>query len=323
MYHERFVSTPVEGAPCQHASSLVALQNGDLLCAWFIATREKNADQAIYLSRLRRGQAVWEPMHRLLDSERALGNPVLYQHADGRLWLFYVEMVLPRDWEKCRLHAICSGDDGATWSPPRTLVDFLGYMPRNHPLLLRDGSVVLPLYDERQGRSVFLISRDAGETWELGGDIITEPGNEQAALAQLGDGSLIAFMRTRGAPGLVWQARSPNGGWDWCPAVQTPFPNCDTGIDVVRLPNGHLILAFNDSPLQRTPLSVALSTDEGASWCAVAHLETGPEDFDYPSLAVDQAGLVQVTYSYRPERRIKHVTFDEAWIRAHAVRNQA
>jgi len=83
------------------------------------------------------------------------------------------------------------------------------------------------------------------------------------------------------------------------------------------------VLAFNDSEMRRTPLSVALSTDEGASWCAVAHLETGPEDLDYPSLAVDQAGIVQVSYSYRPGRCIKHVAFDEAWIRANAVRDHA
>jgi predicted neuraminidase len=142
-------------------------------------------------------------------------------------------------------------------------------------------------------------------------------------LAQVGDGSVLAFMRTRDAPGRIWQSRSHNGGWDWSPAVQTPFPNCDAATDVVRLPNGHLVLAFNDSGLQRTPLSVALSTDEGVSWCAVAHLETGPEDFDYPSLAVDRAGLVQVTYSYRPGRCMKHVTIDEAWIRANAVRQHA
>jgi predicted neuraminidase len=323
MFQERFVSTPVLNAPCQHASSLVALQNGDLVCAWFVATMEKNADQAIFFSRLGRGEAAWKPMTRLLESERALGNPVLYQHTDGCLWLIYVEMVLPRDWEKCRLHAMYSDDGGTTWSDRRTLVEFLGYMPRNHPLLLRDGSVILPLYDEHKGRSVFLISRDDGETWELGGDIISDPGNEQAALVQVHDGSLLAFMRTRDAPGRIWQSSSRNSGWDWSPPVQTAFPNCDAGIDVVRLPNGHLVLGFNDSGLERTPLSVALSTDEGVSWCAVAHLETGPQDFDYPSFAIDHAGLVQVTYSYRPEHRIKHVAFDEGWIRANAVRDHA
>jgi len=145
----------------------------------YVATREKNRIQAIYFSRLGPGQTAWAPMRRLLDSERALGNPVLYQHVDGCLWLIYVEMVLPRDWDKCRLHAIYSHDDGATWSERRTLVEFLGYMPRNHPLLLRDGSIVLPLYDEHKGRSVFLISRDDGETWELGGDIISTPGKNR------------------------------------------------------------------------------------------------------------------------------------------------
>jgi len=339
MYQARFVSTPVAGALCQHASSLIALQSGDLLCAWYVATEEKNPDEAIYLSRLRPGQMDWEPMRLLLSAERALGNPVLYQHVDGRLWLIYVEMVRPLDWEKCRIHAIYSNDDGDSWSEPRTLVDFLGLMPRNHPLCLRDGSIVLPLYDERKARSVFLISDDGGDTWQLGGDIISTPGNEQAALAQLDDGVLLACMRVRGTPRRILQSRSSNGGWDWSPAELTPFPNPDAGIDLIRLPNGHIVLAFNDSGLERRPLSLALSIDEGASWCAVAHLEVGdpqagataprviapvgPNAYDYPSLAVDRAGLLQISYSYRPERRIKHVSIDETWIRAHSVRNHA
>lgn len=320
MYEERYVSAPITGRPCQHASSVEELANGDLLCAWYVATAEKNPDQEILISRLLYGASAWEPPRSLVRGEHAQGNPVLYQHTDGRLWLIYAEMVLPLDWEKCCVHILFSSDGGQAWTARRTLVPFLGYVPRNHPLCLRDGSVVLPLYDERKGRSVFLISRDGGEIWELGGDIITAPGNEQAALAELDDGTLVAYMRTRDAPGYIWEAHSVDGGWNWSPAVPTRFPNCDSAVDLVRLPNGHLVLAFNDSGTSRTPLSLALSTDEGKTWDAVAHLEDGPDSYDYPSLVVDRRSLIHVTYSYRPNHCIKHVTLDETWILQNAAR---
>jgi len=321
MFHEQFVSAPIPNLPYSHASTLIELQNGDLLCAWYAATEEKTADQTIFLTRLPHGMNNWESPRALIGGKLAQGNPVLYQRADGQLWLIYVEMVLPLDWEKCRIHIVYSSDHGVTWGERRVLVEFLGYMPRNHPLCLRGGSIVLPLYDEHKGRSVFLISRDGGAIWELGGDIITRPGNEQAALAELSDGSLIAFMRTREAPAYIWESRSSDGGWNWSPSVRMPFPNPDAAVDVIHLANGHLVLAFNNSGIYRTPLSVALSTDDGKTWTAVANIETAEGDFDYPSMVVDQTGIIHITYSYQAHRCIKHVALDEAWILQNAARS--
>ncbi|NLE99667.1 MAG: exo-alpha-sialidase [Anaerolineales bacterium] len=317
MFKAQFVAGEISGLPYQHASSIIRLRNGDLLCAWYAATEEKNADQRIVLARLAAGLSDWSRPEMIVPGNLAQGNPVLYQHGDGRVWLIYVDMVLPENWEKCRVYILHSEDNGATWGDRRTLVEFLGYMPRNHPLCLSDGSVVLPLYDERQGRSVFLITSDGGETWELGGDIITEPGNEQATLAQLSDGSLVAFMRTRRPDGYIWQARSFNGGWHWTPAVETAFPNPDADTELIQLSNGHLLLVFNNSGSLRTPLSVALSTDEASSWSTIAHLETEPGQYDYPSAVVGVNGLVHLTYSWHNHERIKHIAFDEAWVLEH------
>ena len=314
MYAAEFIAGEIPGLPYQHASSIIRLQNGDLLCAWYAATEEKKADQRIVLARRPSGASTWSPPQMIIGGDLAQGNPVLYQHTDGRVWLIYVDMVLPEDWDKCRLYIVYSDDNGATWGGREIVAGFLGLMPRNHPLGLFDGSVVMPLYDECKGRSVFLISHDGGDIWELGGDIITEPGNEQATLVQLSDGSLLACMRTRRPDGYIWQSRSTNGGWDWAPAIEMAFPNPDADTELIQLPNKHLLLVFNNSGTLRTPLSVALSTDEGSTWSTLAHLETEPGQYDYPSATVDPDGTIHLTYSWREHERIKHVTFDENWV---------
>ena len=63
-----------------------------------------------------------------------------------------------------------------------------------------------------------------------------------------------------------------------------------------------------------TGRGVALSTDEGSTWSTLAHLETEPGQYDYPSATVDPDGTIHLTYSWREHERIKHVTFDENWV---------
>jgi hypothetical protein len=51
------------------------------------------------------------------------------------------------------------------------------------------------------------------------------------------------------------------------------FKNPDAGISARRLKNGYVILVFNNQDNSRTPLHIALSTDEGRSWSDPLRLE--------------------------------------------------
>jgi hypothetical protein len=73
-----------------HAANLIALSNGDLLCAWFGGTQEGIPDISIYLSRLAAGSEYLEQPVRLSeDASRSEQNPVLFEAPDGKLWLIY------------------------------------------------------------------------------------------------------------------------------------------------------------------------------------------------------------------------------------------
>ena len=66
-----------------HASNLVELKNGDLLCVWFAGLSEGSLDIKIAMSRLAKDSDHWsEPVLVTDDYERSEQNPVSYTHLD-------------------------------------------------------------------------------------------------------------------------------------------------------------------------------------------------------------------------------------------------
>ena len=309
---------PSPKLPSNHASTLAVMPNGDLLCAWYAGRFEGSRDVKIYASRLeaKNGHATgaWSSPEVIADTpDRSDGNPVLFVDQRGQLQLFFVT-IHGLDWKWAKIKVQTSPDRGLTWGPTTILRNRRGWMTRNHPLELNDGSLLLPLYNEVRMRSVFMLSNDAGASWQPAGEIRTRPGNLQPAVVQLADGTLLSLMRCRHKAGRIWQATSPDHGRTWSPAAATALPNPDAGIDLARLPNGHLVLAFNNSPTQRTPLSMALSEDDGRTWPFVRDLETDPGEYSYPSLAVTPGGVIHLTYTWK-RKSIKHALLTEDWIK--------
>jgi len=242
-YQAELIFTPTERYPSSHASTIVELGNGDLLCAWYAGRQEGAQDVAVWYSRKAPGSDLWtRPAILADDPNHPEGNPVLFEDPNGRVWLFYVTMYDEgvEAWDRCKVKCKWSDDKGQTWSETRTLRDELGWMTRNKPIVLDNGDWLLPIYDERVWTSGVMISSDNGRTWFASDEIKAGPGNIQPTLAQLGDGSILALMRRGGPPERIWQSRSYDLGRTWSDPVVTDLPNPNAATDVVRLANGHL-----------------------------------------------------------------------------------
>jgi predicted neuraminidase len=315
-FEARFLTEPDPRSPYGDASTVVELLNGDLLAAWQAGSRAGAPDLALFSARLVRGMSHWTAPRVIQDTPgRAEGNPVLFLDPYGTLWLFWVTM-MGEGWDSCILRAKTSGDQGHSWDPPGYVHDRPGWMPRNRPAILRSGEIVLPLYDQRDAHSFMLVSSDSAH-WEPRGELRSPSGLIQPAVVELRDGSVAAYLR-RGPQDpqrRLWRSRSGDRGNTWSVPERTALPNPDSAADVVRLANGHLVIAFNNSATERTPLTVALSLDEGRNWRYVRDVESGPGDYSSPTLIQARAGELHLTYSWQRER-IKHATFAEAWIRA-------
>jgi predicted neuraminidase len=306
-----------------HASTLVNLENGDILAAWFGGSWEGNPDVAIWMAR-RTIQGWQKPFVVSATWASPLWNPILFRHPSGRVLLFYKEGKTIPQWRTVIKY---SDDGGKTFSDPRQLVSGQAAdrgPSRNKVILLSNGSIAAPGSTEPEGIELWDcfvdISRDGGETWELGPFIpirrldkrVSHPvydkrlcfgrGLIQPTLWESQPGYIHALMRSTSA--AIFRSDSSDGGKTWCCAYNTGLPNNNSGIDLVKLPSGDLVLAYNPVPWDwgpRTPLILSCSDDNGETWKQIFTLEDTQGEYSYPAIICDGKDIL-LTYTWHRER---------------------
>lgn len=190
----------------------------------------------------------------------------------------------------------------------------LGWMPRAHPFIRSDGTVIIPLSNENFNIAVMAMTSDSGETWKLS-QPVPEAGLTQPTLVEFPDGRISAFFRNGDARRRIKRSDSRDGGMTWSEVTVTTLPHPGAGIEAIRLKNGHLAMVYNDKEVDpRDRLAISISTDEGATWQWTRRIIDEPNArFDYPSVIQARDGSLHVTFSDKLAT-IKHVRFNEEWI---------
>lgn len=193
----------------------------------------------------------------------------------------------------------------------------LGWQPRCKPTVLPSGRILLPLYSDTFSFSLMAISDDDGNTWRASQPLIGF-GAIQPSVLRRDNGTLVAYMRENGVTRHVRVCESNDDGETWGPVGVSELPNPGSGLDAVRLQNGHWVLVYNDTFTGRSKLAVSLSTDEGRTWSHTRHLEdhaTG--QYHYPTVIQTRNSHIHTVYSYFVDggKSMKHAEFDERWIR--------
>ncbi len=296
--------------------TLAEFPDGRLFCAWSSGAREGDTHRVIAGSILLKGAQNWSEPRLLVNSPgKANANPVLYFDNHKVLWLFYQTTA---DGERAgRLNAITSRDGGYTWSQERALGEESGLVTGRKPLVLQDGTVLLPVYDTGRGSPRVLRSSDEWATWDLsepigGGSAVHAP-----ALLERADGSVLCYMGSGPDQRRVWTSVSSDGGQTWSRPAKRAIPNPNTPLDLLRLSSGNVVLALNAIPAGDDQLSLWLSTDDAASWTVFRIVENATRACE-PALIQGRDGLVHMTYVCL-NGNIKHVAVNEAWIWDHAL----
>jgi sialidase-1 len=195
-----------------------------------------------------------------------------------------------------------SDDEGQTWSEPHEITQGNDYWCTCHDrlFLTSRGRALLPMVT-KAGAFCWL-SDDDGQTWRMGkGPVPLHPeatGYAEPIIAETKDNKLKMWIRNKGKRFHVALSEDDGDSWqlhsDWGPNMR------NAPCMVRRIPDtGDLLIIWNNNQI-RTPLSCAISTDDGETWKHIKDIEPMTQwptrcIHSYPSLAFHN-GNAHITY---------------------------
>lgn len=258
----RATSTPFDREECYlpaltaqcHASNLLILDNGDLLCAWFGGSQEGKPDISIYLARLTQGFKTWSPAQKVtFDSTRSEQNPVLHQISASEIWLLYTSQNAG-DQDSAVVKQQVSNDHGHSWSQPKILFDEAGTFIRQPVVRASENNLVIPTFKCRtepgtrwvgnDDVSAVRLSSDEGKTWKEV-EIPSSYGAVHMQINQLKGGSYLGLFRSRWADNIY--SSNSTDGIIWSSPKPIDLPNPNSGICFSVLPSGRVLVVYNHS----------------------------------------------------------------------------
>ncbi|CAF1029342.1 unnamed protein product [Adineta ricciae] len=325
-----YLAPPLKG---NHASSIEKLTPSDTLAiAWFTGG-EGTPNCSIAVSLLQRGSQQFTP--GVIVSERvnySNQNPVLYWDSQTQILHLYHSSQLGNAGEtNSELWHVQSADRGATWSQPESFYTVAGAFDRNRIIpTFNNNGLIFPCYNSSPDTDYSFILRSSSPSsgWTRI-DMTASDELIQPTIVRINNSpNLRAFYRDENNV-AIYYADSFDDGLTWSKPLQTVLPNNNAGIEAYVLKSGAIIMSFNNingTKHPRSPLTVALSYDNGVTWPYKRDVQVHNDDnstivgeYSYPSIlqsdwTESDDNDIHLVYTYE-RQTIKYVRLNEKWIR--------
>ncbi|SDI79832.1 Predicted neuraminidase (sialidase) [Alteribacillus bidgolensis] len=292
------------------------------------------------------------------DSERSEQNPILFENPNGELWLIYTAQdAVHQDSAvvRCRISndngytwsnvkTLFDKSGSFVRNPPVVLENGDIILPAYYSLKSEDGFL-------GNDFSVVKISSDNGKTWTEH-EVEKSKGLVHMSIVRLADDNLVAFFRSRKAD-YIYRSTSSDYGKTWTTPEKTELPNNNASIQGLRLNNDSIAVIFNninaemkppvenrppwfdksdmdavgvkekENPsaiwgVQRSPLAIAVSEDEGLTWPYIKNIVTdveGNPEFSYPSIEKIEDNKIDITFTNRRDC-IRYLSLQKDWLKS-------
>jgi len=290
--------------PRNDSASIVELVGGELFVVWIEMHESKwegndEAPASIASMRSTDDGLTWSD-YRVevspLSGDRSVYNPSLVLLSDETLLFFYLKyhrLVWNQPLESSGFIKR-SLDGGRTWTEAKAIWDHQPYGCANDTFtLLSDGRLLksceyLPIwgsYPDCTSSSGCFISDDDGESWKISENMVTLPlrGTMENHIAETRTGNLLMVLRNQ--LGSAFFSRSVDRGLNWTHPQSSGLSSSESMPSLTNIPSTEdILLVWNNAPYdhtydhsgKRTPLSLAISRDEGATWINKKDIEDDP-----------------------------------------------
>ncbi len=323
---------PTAESPRNSEGSMVELKDGTILLMYSHFTGAlRDASSATIVSRLSKdGGRTWDATPVEVIGKEGTQNVMsvsLLRLKSGKIALFYL---IKNSSTDCRPYVRVSPDEGKTWGERTLCIEEVGYYVVNNDraIQLSTGRILFPssrheFQKNAEGKirlgagivSAFY-SDDEGKTWQRSKTQVAAPdtsktGFQEPGVVELKDGKIMLWLRND--MGSQYRALSADKGESWSPAEPSELASPVSPASIKRIPKtGDLMAIWNDHrtidpalAAKRTPLSVAISKDEGKTWKKSKSIETDPNGvFCYTAILfpddrvlIAHSGLNQIPYT--------------------------
>lgn len=207
---------------------------------------------------------------------------------NGEIALFYLKK---NSTEDCIPLIRISNDEARTWSDPVPCIpDREGYFVLNNDrvIQLENGRLLLSVARHNGPGEEWVsnapiwsyYSDDNGRTWKASA-MVPNPDNvvtQEPGVVELNNGNIMMFIRTDA--GVQYFSYSTDKGETWSPAEAGNLESPLSPASIERIPStGDLLAVWNNNGVdrRRTPLTTAISKDEGKTWENIKNVEDDPD----------------------------------------------
>ena len=291
---------PGQDNPRNSEGDFVTLKDGRILFVYSHYTGSSTSDHApAYLaSRYSRdGGKTWTSKDEVVvkrEGDMNVMSVSLLRLQNGNIALFYIKKNSITDAiPQLRV----STDEAKTWGEPVPCIpNKQGYFVLNNSRVIQLGSgrILLPVALQTSAEGTWqnkadlftYYSDDSGLTWTSSRAVpdTTDYITQEPGLIELKDGRIMMYIRS--TAGVQMLSYSKDRGETWSPIEASNIHSPLSPATIERIPStGDLLLVWNnhegigEGPLKgkRTPLTVAVSKDEGKTWIHVENIEDDPD----------------------------------------------
>lgn len=308
---------PSNDNPRNSEGDFIQLNDGRILFVYTRFTGGSGDHAAAYLASRQSddGGRSWSRDDKMVVANEGDMNVMsvsLLRLQDGSIALFYLRKNAEDD---CRPLMRLSKDEADTWSAPvECIEDRVGYYVVNNDRVIqtKTGRLIVPaslhaLKGEKfsqRGKVVCYLSDDVGRTWRPSETMLEAPANlstgfQEPGVVQLSDGRILMLLRNNS--GVLYRSFSADDGVTWSEATPTELQTPTSPASFEMLPGTDtMLLVWNDHKDipdglkgKRTPLTLALSTDNGETWPVRHTFEDNPAGwYCYTAIAFTDTHLL-------------------------------